>query len=204
MPLSLTALIVANLIPLAGALFFGWSAGSILVLYWAENVIIGGYTVLKFWSVPRAEGENSLLPRVLVSVFFCFHYGIFMLVHGVFTLMIAASGEGSGRAVDDGPAAILTYLGDGGVGYALIGLVLSHGVSFVTNFWIGGERRRVGIGQLITQPYARLIVMHVAVLVGGFGLTLVGSPAPALAALVVLKVGLDVRSHRRERQLVVT
>lgn len=201
MPPSLTALVVANLIPLAGTLFLGWSAGSILVLYWAENVIIGGYTVLKFWSVPRTEGENSPLPRMLVSLFFCFHYGVFMLVHGMFTLMIAASGEGPGRGIDGGPQALFAYLGDRGVGYALLGLVLSHGVSFVANFWIGGERRRVGLSQLITQPYGRLVVMHLAVLVGGFGLTLLGSPGPALAALVVLKIGLDVRSHRREHRV---
>lgn len=203
MPFSLTALVVANLIPLVGTLFFGWSAGSILVLYWAENVILGGYTVLKFWSVPRAEGENFLVPRVLVSLFFCFHYGIFMLVHGAFTLMIASSGEGPGRGLDGGPAALIAYLSDGGVGYALLGLALSHGVSFVVNFWIGDERRRVGISQLITQPYGRLVVMHVAVLVGGFGLTLLGSPGPALAALVALKIGLDVRSHRREHRAAV-
>jgi hypothetical protein len=44
---SAIVLIVANLIPLVGVLFFGWSLLTILVLYWIENGIVG------FWNVPR-------------------------------------------------------------------------------------------------------------------------------------------------------
>jgi Family of unknown function (DUF6498) len=56
------ALIVANLIPLVGVLFFGWSLLTILVLYWIENGIVG------FWNVPRiilAQGSIvPVLPRL--------------------------------------------------------------------------------------------------------------------------------------------
>jgi hypothetical protein len=40
-------LIAANLLPLIGVLFFGWSTFAIVVVYWAENVIIGVINVLK-------------------------------------------------------------------------------------------------------------------------------------------------------------
>ncbi len=193
-PLSLIALVVANLVPLAGALFFGWSAGSILVLYWAENVILGAFTLLKVWTRPWVEGELNLLPRVAISLFFSFHYGLFMLVHGVFAGLIAA--QGAGREFDFVPFSVLGWLGDG-AGWGLLGFALSHGVSFATH-WLGGERHRIRATDLITQPYQRLVVMHVAVLVGGFGVSLLGSPVPALVALVVLKLGLDARAHRRE------
>src|SRR5438128_1777645 len=35
-------LIAANLVPLAGVLFFGWSVFATLLLFWVENVIVGG------------------------------------------------------------------------------------------------------------------------------------------------------------------
>lgn len=44
---SAVLLVAANLIPLVGVLFFGWSLWTILVLYWVENGIVG------FWAVPR-------------------------------------------------------------------------------------------------------------------------------------------------------
>jgi len=42
---SLWTLIAANLIPLGGVFFLGWDAAILVILYWAENVIIGGYNV---------------------------------------------------------------------------------------------------------------------------------------------------------------
>ncbi len=38
---------LVNLVPLYGALALGWSQAGILLIYWAETVIIGFYTVLK-------------------------------------------------------------------------------------------------------------------------------------------------------------
>ena len=52
-------LVVANLIPLVGVLFFGWSLITILVLYWIENGIVG------FWNVPKiVMAQGSMLPRL--------------------------------------------------------------------------------------------------------------------------------------------
>ncbi len=39
------ALVVGNLLPLLGALFFGWSFSEILWLYWLESAIIGFFTI---------------------------------------------------------------------------------------------------------------------------------------------------------------
>ena len=41
---AVVALIVANLIPLIGVLFFGWSVWNILIVYWLENGIVGAST----------------------------------------------------------------------------------------------------------------------------------------------------------------
>lgn len=56
---SAIALIIANLIPIAGVLFFNWSLITILVLYWIENGIVG------FWNVPKiALAQGSIVPRL--------------------------------------------------------------------------------------------------------------------------------------------
>jgi uncharacterized protein DUF6498 len=44
---SAIVLVVANVIPVIGVLFFGWSLLTILVLFWIENGIVG------FWNIPR-------------------------------------------------------------------------------------------------------------------------------------------------------
>lgn len=44
---SVLSLIAANFLPLLGVLFLGWSTFAIVVVYWAENVIIGMINVLK-------------------------------------------------------------------------------------------------------------------------------------------------------------
>ena len=45
--LSAVALVLANLVPLAGVLLWQWSISSILILYWFENVVIGVINVLR-------------------------------------------------------------------------------------------------------------------------------------------------------------
>ena len=41
------ALVLANLVPLAGVLLWEWSVSSVVILYWFENVVIGVVNVLR-------------------------------------------------------------------------------------------------------------------------------------------------------------
>ena len=54
---AVVALVVANLIPLVGVLFFDWNVWMILVVYWLENGVVGFFNVLKML---RAEGEPGI------------------------------------------------------------------------------------------------------------------------------------------------
>jgi hypothetical protein len=54
-------LVVMNLIPLVGVVFFGWSAFNIIFLYWSENVIIGFFNVLKMLTA-GAIGDPRVQP----------------------------------------------------------------------------------------------------------------------------------------------
>jgi len=48
------------------------------------------------------------------------------------------------------------------------------------------------------QPYARVMVLHVTIILGGIAATALGSPVWTLVVLVALKIGLDLRAHVKE------
>ena len=104
---AVVALVVANAIPLVGVLFLGWNVWTILIVYWLENGIVGGYNVLK---MRKAEGPSTgslgqatmngrpIDPNAKGALipFFLMHYGIFWVVHGIFVLtfpLFAGIGE---------------------------------------------------------------------------------------------------------------
>jgi len=51
------------------------------------------------------------------------------------------------------------------------------------------------------QPYGRVVVLHVAIIGGGFLILLVGAPSAALALLILLKIGLDVLMHVKQNNI---
>ena len=59
---AVVALIVANLVPLIGVLFLGWSVWNILIVYWLENGIVGAFNVLKM-----ATAQGTGLPEGMTA-----------------------------------------------------------------------------------------------------------------------------------------
>jgi uncharacterized protein DUF6498 len=187
-------LVAANLVPLAGVLFFGWTVFATLLLFWAENVIVGVFNVLRMLTAtPQSAAMWAV--KLFMIPFFTFHYGMFVFVHGVFVLQLFG-----GVHVRGFPTAAMFYqaIQAAGIAPAAWGLALSHGVSFAFNYIGAGQYRTVLVPQLMVRPYGRVMVMHVVILVGGFLVQLLGSPVIALALLVVLKTALDLRAHLRE------
>jgi hypothetical protein len=87
---------------------------------------------------------------------------------------------------------------DFGLWLPLAVLVGSHLFSFLWNYLYRGEYRRARLTRLMAQPYGRVIVLHMAIIFGGFAATMLGSPLWALLVLVALKIALDVRAHVKE------
>ena len=111
------ALVLANAIPLAGVLFFGWSLWTVLVLYWVENGIVGLWTIPRILlargalTIPTAArgAATVILPlisgaaRPIVAAFFALHYGVFWLGHGFFVLLLPRMFGLRSAALDGGP-----------------------------------------------------------------------------------------------------
>lgn len=84
--------------------------------------------------------------------------------------------------------------------YAMGALFASHGISFVYNYLIKGEYAKVTPDKLMGSPYARIVIMHLAVLFGAFLTMALGSPVGILIILVGLKTSLDVIFHMRQHK----
>ena len=54
--------------------------------------------------------------------------------------------------------------------------------------------------QLMQQPYKRIVLLHVAIIAGGFAVMLLGPPLPLLVLIVIGKIALDIHLHRREHR----
>jgi len=192
---SLVALVVANALPLAGVLFLGWTVFPLVLLYWLENVVVGAFNVAKLLLAQPRQPVYWLGKAFLVP-FFLLHFGGFTYIHGV--LVVALFGPKGAQPFDllrAVPAAIRANQ----LGWALLSLVISHGLSFYWNYVKNGEYQRASLNALMSQPYGRVIVLHLTVLFGGWIVMLLGSPLPGLVMLVVIKTAADWRAHRAER-----
>jgi len=183
--LSGVALIAANLIPIVGVLFWGWSITFIIGLYWIENLVIGLLNVPKML---MSKGKAGRSP-IMLSVMFILHFGIFCGVHGVAIGAIFMDGDYPLRLLSE-PQLRLT----------LIGLFLSHSLSFVINFIGGREYEQRDVRAQMHQPYRRIMVMHIVVLIGGALVQFLGAPIYALLVLIALKIGIDLKSHFDEHK----
>jgi hypothetical protein len=186
---SSLALVAANLVPLAGVLLFGWSAGHLMVLFWAESAVIGFYTILRLIKV-------SGLGAIFGVPFFIGHYGAFMAGHFLFIYYMFVRGL-SARGPEPGVReALLDVFMP--LWPALIALFVSHGVSFVVNFI--GRREYVGAtaGHVTTTPYKRIMIMQLAIIGGGWIVMLLDNAVAALVLLMAVKIAVDLSAHRKE------
>lgn len=121
---SAAALVLANLVPLAGVLIWQWSVSSVVILYWFENVVIGLVNVLrmalaspasldlvalareragndeaKLAAIEQAFGRMSLSKiqhglKLFIIPFFIVHYFGFCAGHGVFVFSMFGDTDG--------------------------------------------------------------------------------------------------------------
>lgn len=206
---SVLALVAANLVPVWGVLAGGWSILAVMLLFWLENVIIGLFTITKILLARgNAEGAGPAfaLPLVLagnlfIAAFFTVHYGMFCAGHGMFILsMFGDRALGSGRIPDvvELPRIVHDLLLRHGLLWAAIALVASHGISFVAHYLKPRAYEDAIAGKIMFDPYKRIVILHVVLIVGGFAATLVGTSVAPLLLLIALKIAVDLTAHRRE------
>jgi hypothetical protein len=183
--LSTVALLVSNAFPL-------------VLLYWLENTVVGAFNVLRLLTADPASGWRWIA-KVLLIPLFCVHFGVFIFIHGVF-VFILFGGPHYRATIPPTPAIVLQAIRQTGIVTALVATVASHGVTFVWSYLRGGEYRNVALWDLVRQPYARVLVLHLVVFATAYALYRHHTPLWGLVALVALKTIADLRSHLAERR----
>jgi len=211
--LPLSFLILSNLVPVLGVFLAGWDAASIVLIYWAENLVIGAYNILKMLTVAPLTLKD-VGGRLFIILFFMIHYGGFAAGHGMFLMEFLDVGDIDKTMPSEnewpGPLVLLQMLLNvvhtiwvsmpSGFIWALVALIISHGVSYVYNFIIAGERNHTKAKHLMGQPYGRVVIMHVAIIAAGFFIIKLGSPVALLVSLVIAKTVMDVMLHNKSHK----
>lgn len=158
--LGIAWVLATNLFILAGVVAWGWPPGNVFLLFWAENVILGVITVVRILTAQGTPGQPAgtrsvqRWPAWGQALFFSFHYGLFALVHLVFVTLVAVN-----AGVEWG-FWMLTF--------PVLLIALRYVIDMATVWFLGGQRRSVSPGEAFAWPYPRLIILHVATLIGFF------------------------------------
>lgn len=194
-PSSVILLLGANTVPLLGVLFWDWNLVNVLFPYWAESAAIGFFSILKIL-ITKDDTRGWLIilvifMKILGCAFFIVHFGGFMAAYGAFLYAIAY--EFLDMKIKPLELLYVTR-------YALGSLFLSHGYSFVVNYLIKGERHQVKGRDPMVEPYKRILVMHLTLVFGTGFIIFYGQPLFLLLLFVILKSGVDLQSHLKERK----
>lgn len=190
-PASL-ALLLINIIPLLGVIFWNWNIGDILYLYWAENVVFGLVTIIRILSNKHPSG--SFASRIFMSAFFSVHYGIFCFGHAAFIFGGIAFLE-SEQAPLEAIAAMLNSHW-----FVILGFFLSHLISFFFNDLRKDEVSRIPPQTVMIRPYRRIFILQITIIFGGIAVAALGSPVALIAILVIAKTVSDYKLHLKEHR----
>jgi hypothetical protein len=191
--LLLIIIIASNLLPIFGLLFLGWSMGSVMILYWVENIMVGFFTLLKM--IFADEQAGMWLVRLPAMLFFCVHFGGFCAVHLIFILVLFMPQFHQPLNLQAIPAVFLDLLV--GLWLPILGMFISYSISFYQHYLGDGVYQRVTIYNLMAEPYPRIIPMHFGLILAGFFVVALGSPIGVVILLVLLKTGAEVLAYRR-------
>ncbi len=161
-------IIVINLVPLLGVLFLGWSGGLIATIYAIETIFVGVLNVVKMMIV---RGER--IQKMFLIPFFIVHYGLFVLVQGVFIIGISFSLDG-----DKLKQPYFLYF----FGISLLSMLIGQLLAFWRDFLqptlsapkinpskdYGIKMPENTLFGLMFQPYARVFVQQFVVILGMF------------------------------------
>ncbi len=207
-------ILFTNVLVIAGAMV---SEGGLLLLlwpYWFQSVVIGMYARRRIMALRNFSTEGFRINDQAVEAtpatarrtgnFFALHYGFFHFGYAVFLLVFTSMGGDSGMVP-------MTMESTGEVVQVPMGVVSAWDAVWVAalavSFWQShraSHREHVAadlaghpnIGKLMILPYARIIPMHLTILLGAF----LGGEGSILL-FGGLKTLADVLMHKAEHRM---
>lgn len=183
------SLITANLLPLFGYFWAGWSIFTIILAYWAESAVIGFYNLLKISKTqkkaktPVKVNGKSKYEKKYFTRFFILHYGAFMFGHLIFIIVLFGSQVISLTNV--------RYA----IAISMVVLLISHGISYNLNYLQRREYQNLAPDQLFLAPYKRIIIMHITIVLAGSAIINSSISDTSMVLFIGLKTLVDLASH---------
>lgn len=165
-------LTAVNLIPLFGVWFYNWDARQVFIVYCMETVIIGVINVIKMACVTlfvrssdvwQNGGGSSMQSGWFFIFFFIVHYGFFVFIQT--QLFFAFSGTIPNGSLLMKYSKIPEMLGSDGRLLLLI-FIAYYTVQNVFGFFASGVYKTISMGRLLFEPYVRIFVQQLVVLLG--------------------------------------
>lgn len=187
-------IIAANLIPVYGVLFEGWSAKEVFLVYCLETILVGIFNLVKmgivtvfrksdtWYNGPSRSQQNGFF----FMLFFLVHYGMFVAIQmGIF---FGVSGIAPERSINlfsffyKWPQLLTkdSY-------YMLAGFIISYGFSMIYNFILSSQYKTISLMHLMFQPYIRIFIQQFTVIVGSMFLTF-GAGAAFIIIFAAVKI----------------
>ena len=210
---ALWGILLTNLATLGVALWQDWSVLQLMWPFWIQSLVIGWYARRRMLKLTAFSTEGMRInnraveatpeTRQRVAGFFALHYGLFHLVYLFFLLALTLTSDAQGfiEVTNESTGAkSMVHIGhvhpfDFLIFAALtVGFVRSHGASHREHVE-ADLANSPKIGTLMMLPYARIIPMHLTIVLA---IPLGGN---AMWFFVLLKTAADLIMHRVEHRL---
>jgi hypothetical protein len=186
-------LIFVNLIPLYGVWFEGWNAAQVFLVYCLETVIIGIANVIKMACVTlfvrkKDVWENGGSSSMQSGWFFIF---FFILDYGFFVFIQTQIFFGVSGLIPDG-SLLMKYskipglLGDNGKLMLWI-FIAYYTLQSTFGFFGSGVYKTISMGRLMFEPYMRIFVQQLVVIIGSIFLSF-GAGKVFVLVFVIAKI----------------
>lgn len=189
-------LIVANVVPVYGVWFLGWSAVEAFTVYAMETLIVGMLTLLKMAVITVVRktdlwfnnGTTTRVSGLFFMVFFTLHYGLFTCVQStIFSQVADITPQGSGplhfflqwyEYINEDTGTMLSVF--------VIGYLAKSFYPFIVN----AEFRTISMARLMFQPYGRIFIQQFTVIMGSMFLSL-GLDNGFILVFALVKIWID-------------
>ena len=168
------SLFIANLLPVVGVWFFNWSAQEVFLVYCLETIIIGIFALLKMlitglikkndeWQT--TGGSIIKQPFWFFMFFFLIHYSFFVAVQMGIFFSVSGIGDQNGITISNFFSKWPSLLTNDA--YIMLGVfIVSYSFRFISDFILSGDYKTSSLGSLMFQPYGRIFVQQVTVILG--------------------------------------
>lgn len=154
-----------------------WDVFAVLGLYWFENVCTGIFQYLRIRDCERAQPTRD--DGLALSAFFAMHYGIFTGVHGILVLVFFGLVMGG------------VWQAGTGWGWSALAIAATQYAGYRATWRAREAWKHTTPGRLMAEPYARVLVLHLIVIGGGFLALSAESPQAILVAFALVKLGVE-------------